>query len=255
MPNLIDWCLSLYTPYQWSILFISAFLIGMAKAGVKGLGMFMVPMMAAAFGGKVSVGLVLPLLSMADVFAVSYYNRHAQWTYIWRLLPTAVLGVLLAIGVGYYADDALFTNLIAIIVIVSLVLLVLQERSKLSETLSSNRLVASIFGALGGFTTMIGNAAGPIMAVYLLATRIPKNSFIGTTAWFFMLINLFKYPFHIFIWGTITWQSFLVDLIALPAIMLGIFLGIQLVKRISETAFRYFVIGITFVICIRLLLA
>ena len=96
---------------QWMAIFGAALLIGMAKAGVKGLGMFIVPMMAATFGGKVSVGLVLPMLSMADIFAVSYYNRHAEWKYIRRLLPMAIAGVLVAIVVGYYVDDEVFTNM------------------------------------------------------------------------------------------------------------------------------------------------
>ncbi|MBV6654752.1 MAG: sulfite exporter TauE/SafE family protein, partial [Mameliella sp.] len=160
---------------QWMAIFGAALLIGMAKAGVKGLGMFIVPMMAATFGGKVSVGLVLPMLSMADIFAVSYYNRHAEWKYIRRLLPMAIAGVLVAIVVGYYVDDEVFTNMIAVIIIGSLVLLILQERTSFSTFMSQNKFVAAIFGGLGGFTTMIGNAAGSVMAVYLLSTRIPKN--------------------------------------------------------------------------------
>ena len=242
------------TPEQWFWLMLCALLIGLAKAGVKGMGMFAVPIMAAVFGGKTSAGLVLPLLSMADVFAVSYYNRHAEWKYVWRLLPAAVLGVGIGIWVGYVVDDEAFKGLIAIIIISSLVLMVVQEYAALPDKLVGSWGVASLFGVLGGFSTMIGNAAGAIMAVYLLATRIPKNSFIGTTAWFFMIINLFKFPFHIFIWGTITWKSFLLDLTALPAIALGVFAGIQIVKFIPEKAFRYFVIVMTFVISLRLLL-
>lgn len=217
--------------------------------------MFAVPIMAAVFGGKTSVGLLLPLLSMADVFAVSYYNRHAEWKYIWRLLPAAVVGVGIGIWVGYIVDDDAFDGLIAIIIISSLVLMIVQEYTTLSDKLISSWAVASIFGVLGGFSTMIGNAAGTIMAVYLLATRIPKNNFIGTTAWFFLIINLFKFPFHIFIWGTITAKSFLFDLAALPAIVLGVFLGIRIVRFIPEKAFRYFVIVMTFIISLRLLLA
>lgn len=241
-------------PEQWFWLMFCALLIGLAKAGVKGTGMFAVPIMAAVFGGKASVGLVLPLLSMADVFAVSYYNRHAEWKYIWRLLPAAVLGVGIGIWVGYKVEDEFFTGMIAVIIISSLVLMVIQEFSALSDKLVGSWGVASVFGVLGGFSTMIGNAAGTIMAVYLLATRIPKNSFIGTTAWFFLIINLFKFPFHIFIWETITTESFLIDLAALPAIITGVFLGIQIVKYIPEKAFRYFVIIMTFIISLRLLL-
>jgi len=241
------------SPEQWGWLLASAFFIGMAKAGVKGLGMFVVPAMAAAFGGKTSVGLVLPLLSMADIFAVSYYRRHAEWKYIWRLLPAAVLGVLLGIWVGQVVEDALFEDMIAIIIIGSLIMLLLQQNANFSNLMASRPWVGAVFGAVGGFTTMIGNAAGPLMAVYLLATRIPKYSFIGTTAWFFLLINLFKIPFHIWVWGTIDLQSFLLDLCTLPAIALGIFLGIRVVKWIPEQAFRYFVIVMTLLISLRLL--
>ena len=239
---------------QWAWLITSAFLIGMAKAGVKGLGMFVVPAMAAAFGGKVSVGLVLPLLSMADVFAVSYYRRDAEWKYIWRLLPAAMAGVLLGIWVGEIVDDAFFTDMIALIIIASLALLILQQNTRFSDMMASYSWVGVLFGAVGGFTTMIGNAAGPVMAVYLLSTRIPKNSFIGTTAWFFLVINLFKFPFHIWVWETITWQSFLLNLTGLPAIALGVFIGIRVVKLIPEQAFRYFVIVMTAIVSLRLLL-
>lgn len=120
--------------------------------------------------------------------------------------------------------------------------------------MASYSWVGALFGAVGGFTTMIGNAAGPVMAVYLLSTRIPKNSFIGTTAWFFLVINLFKFPFHIWVWETITWQSFLLNLTGLPAIALGIFIGIRVVKLIPEQAFRYFVIVMTAIVSLRLLL-
>jgi uncharacterized membrane protein YfcA len=242
------------TAEQWAWLLASAFLIGMAKAGVKGLGMFIVPAMAAAFGGKVSVGLVLPLLSMADVFAVSYYRRDAEWKYIWRLLPAAAVGVLLGMWVGEVVDDAYFTDMIAVIIIGSLVLLILQQNTRFSNIMAGHWWVGTVFGAIGGFTTMIGNAAGPVMAVYLLSTRIPKNSFIGTTAWFFLVINLFKFPFHIWVWETITWESFLLDLTGLPAIALGIFVGIRVVKLIPEQAFRYFIIVMTAIVSLRLLL-
>ncbi|MCB9276011.1 MAG: sulfite exporter TauE/SafE family protein [Lewinellaceae bacterium] len=241
-------------PWQhWFWLMFSAFLIGMAKAGVKGMGMIAVPVMAAVFGGKASAGLVLPLLSMADVFAVSHYNRHAEWKYIRRLLPAAMLGVGIGIWVGYRVSDEAFTGLIGVIIISSLALMVVQERAVLPDTLVSSWGFASLFGIMGGFSTMIGNAAGPVMAVYLLATRIPKNNYIGTTAWFFMIINLFKAPFHVFIWGTITLRSFLVDVAALPAVFLGIFLGIKIVKHIPEKAFRYFVLVMTTIISLRLL--
>ncbi len=229
-----------------------AALIGMAKAGVKGMGMITVPIMATIFGGKISAGLVLPMLSFADVFAVSYYNRHAEWKYVWKLIPAAAAGVVAAIFVGNAINDEVFKTLIAAFIIGSLVLMIVQERGGISGELTKQPWFSWFFGFLGGFSTMIGNAAGPILAVYLLSTRLPKNSFIGTGAWFFMIMNLFKIPFHIFVWETIHWQSFQYNLISLPAIALGVLVGIRIVRFIPEREFRYFVIAMTFLISLRL---
>jgi uncharacterized membrane protein YfcA len=235
------------------LFFVCAALIGIGKAGVKGMGMLVVPLMAAIFGGRASAGLVLPMLCFADIFAVSYYNRHANWTYIRRLMPAALLGVLIGVVVGYYVDDSVFTNLISIIIIGSLILMLIQERMVISQQIVGGWGMGSTFGLLGGFSTMIGNAAGPVIATYFLATKIPKNGFIGTAAWFYLIVNLFKMPVHIFIWESITIRTFVMDLMAIPAIGLGILIGVSIVKRIPENAFRYFVMVMTFIVSLKLL--
>lgn len=242
------------SPMDWALFLLSAFLVGTSKAGVKGMGMLIVPLMAWVFGGKPSTGIVLPLLIMADVFAVSYYNRHAEWKYIWRLLPAAAIGVIIGVWLGRYMDGAIFTKVLAGIILGSLVLMLIIDRAGVSTERLQSWTATSIFGLLGGITTMIGNAAGPIMAVYLLATRIPKYAFIGTGAWFFMMINWFKVPFHIWVWETITPASILLCLSSLPAIGLGILVGIRIVRFIPEKAFRYFVLIMTGIIAIRLLI-
>jgi uncharacterized membrane protein YfcA len=235
------------------LFFVCAALIGIGKAGVKGMGMLVVPLMAAIFGGRASAGLVLPMLCFADIFAVSYYNRHANWTYIRRLMPAALLGVLIGVVVGYYVDDSVFTNLISIIIIGSLILMLIQERMVISQQIVGGWGMGSTFGLLGGFSTMIGNAAGPVIATYFLATKIPKNGFIGTAAWFYLIVNLVKVPMHVFIWESITLESFKMNLMAIPAIGLGILIGVNIVKRIPEKAFRYFVMIMTFLVSLKLL--
>jgi len=110
-------------------------------------------------------------------------------------------------------------------------------------------------GVAGGFTSMIGNLAGSVMAIYFLSMRLPKNSFIGTTAWFFMVINWFKIPFHVWMWKTITWDSFLLDLTMLPLIILGAFLGVWIVKRLSEFTYRWFIIGMTMIAALLMVLS
>lgn len=241
------------TTGDWLLLMLGALLFGMAKGGISGLGTLAVPVMAAIFGGKVSSGLILPMLMIADLFAVVYYNRHAQWPYIRQLLPAAVVGILLGIPVGYYVSDYIFKVLIATIVFASLALMIWQEWIGITGKWTSNRLFSYTFGLLGGFSTMIGNAAGPIMNVYMLSTRLSKTHFIGTAAWYFLLVNFIKFPFHIFIWKTITPDSLLINLATTPAIALGIFLGIRIVSYIPEKGFRYFIIIITFLAALRLL--
>ncbi|MCB0637854.1 MAG: sulfite exporter TauE/SafE family protein, partial [Lewinella sp.] len=184
---------------EWGIWLFCALLVGMAKSGVKGLGMLLVPILAVTFGGKPSTGMLLPLLLMADVFAVRYYRRDADWSYVLKLIPAAAVGVLIAVWVGQSMNETTFRYIMAVIIIGGLLLLILQERRPPEARFIQHPVVAGLAGLAGGFTTMIGNAGGPVMSVYLLATRLPKKEFIGTGAWFFLLINLFKLPFHIWV--------------------------------------------------------
>ena len=239
---------------DWILFMSCAMLIGMAKAGLRGLGMLAVPILAIVFGGKASTGLMLPMLCFADVFAVTYYNRHTDWKIVGSLLPAAIIGVLLGVWVGTLVDDGEFKTLIGILVVIAVILMVYFERRTLPLSLSRSWWFSATFGILGGFTSMIGNAAGPIMAVYLLSTRLPKNSFIGTGSWFFLIVNLVKFPFHVFVWKTISKESFLLDLSAIPAIIVGVVIGISVMKVIPEKTFRYFIIIMTFLIAIRLII-
>lgn len=217
--------------------------------------MLVVPLLALSFGGKSSTGLLLPMLVMADLMAVRYYKRDAVWKYLQRLMPAAVAGVLLGVYVGDRIDDETFKRIISLIVIVGLVLLILLERYPMNPKKMEHPLFGILMGLLGGFCTMIGNAAGPIMAVYLLSVRLPKNAFIGTAAFFFLFINLFKLPFHFLVWKTITPESLWLDLWGLPLIVLGFLIGVRIVKWIPEKAFRYFVIIMTGLVAIKLLLS
>jgi len=219
-------------------------LIGMAKTGVSGVGMAAVPLLAIVFGGKGSSGVMLPILCMADIFAVIYYHRHANWSHLLRLFPWAALGVVIGTYVGEHIDDSIFRMIMAVIIFISLIIMIWREKSN-SQKIPQGLWFAVLLGVLGGFTTMVGNLAGSVMALYLLSMRLPKNEYIGTAAWFFMVINWFKIPFHIFVWETITWNSFKLDLIGLPAIAIGAVLGILVVKKIPELYYRWFIIGTT----------
>lgn len=239
--------------FHWVLYFFSALVIGLAKSGLTGLGVISIPIMAVIFGGKASSGLILPLLVMADTLSVFYYNRHADWTPIWKLLPATIAGTLIGVWVGDSIDDELFKDLIGVFILGSIVLMLVQERGGLPPVVTQSRLFASFFGLLGGFSSMIGNAAGPFLTVYLLSLRLPKNNFISTSIWFFLLINLFKVPLHLFFWKTITLSGFALNLLALPVIALGVFTGFHLVKYLPEKTYRYMVIGMTVLLALGLL--
>jgi uncharacterized protein len=235
-----------FTIIEFLLVLLVALLIGMSKTGVHGAGMLAVPLLANIFGGQVSSGVMLPMLVLADVLGVWYYYRHASWYHLKILFPWAAVGVLLGTIVGKYIDDKVFKIIMAVIILVSVVVMLWLERSH-KEEVPHNKAIGITSGVLGGFTSMVGNLAGTVMAVYFLSMRLPKNAFIGTTAWFFMATNWFKVPFHVFSWHTISLNTFLLDLVTLPMIIAGAYLGIIIVRSLSERNYRWFIIAMTIV--------
>ncbi len=231
---------------QWVIYLTSGLLIGMSKTGVQGIGTLVVPMLVFVFGGKPSTGVLLPILCMADIIAVSYYRRSGNMSYVIKLLPWAITGFFLALVVDRFIPVDQFKWLIGFCIFLGLIVLLWSERFRKNKPFPTGWGIAALFGVMGGFTTMIGNAAGPIMAVYLLAMRLPKKEFVGVGAWFFLVVNLLKLPLQIWAWDNITWESFSMNLLTLPFIILGGLIGIKFVKVIPETWFRRFVIVVTF---------
>ncbi|MEJ1238194.1 sulfite exporter TauE/SafE family protein [Chryseolinea sp. T2] len=239
--------------YVELLLFLTVGLLtGMAKTGVHGAGMLSVPLLALIFGGQKSSGVMLPILVLADVLGVWYYHRHASWQHLKVLFPWAAAGVVMGTIVGSYIDDHIFKVIMAVVIVGSVVTMIWLERGH-REQVPHNKLFSAGSGILGGFTSMVGNLAGTVMAVYFLSMRLPKNAYIGTTAWFFMVTNWFKVPFHVFAWHTINYNTVLLALITLPAIILGAFLGIHIVKILSEKTYRWFIIVMTLVAALFML--
>jgi hypothetical protein len=228
------------TDIELLTLLLVGLLIGMAKTGVHGTGMIAVPLLASVYGGKESSGLLLPILSFADVFGVAYYHRHAHRKHLIRLMPAAVIGVLIGTLVGNYINDEIFKWIMAITIFISLFIMIGMDRFK-KDGVPEYLWFALLMGVLGGFTTMVGNLAGSVMALYLLAMKLPKNGFIGTAAWFFLVINLIKVPFHVLVWGTITVDSFTLNILTLPMVALGAFSGIYIIKRLPDKHYRTFI--------------
>jgi uncharacterized membrane protein YfcA len=235
-----------FSPAEILVFFSVSIFIGMSKAGVHGAGMVAVPLLAAVFGGRLSSGILLPMLCLADAIGVWYYHRHASWYHLKKLFPWAVVGTVLGTLVGGWIDDATFKMILAVTIVASAVIMIWLERGH-KKDIPDYAWFAALTGIAGGFTSMVGNLAGAVTAIYFLSMRLPKNEFIGTSVWFFMVINWFKIPFHVWGWHTINGNTFLLGLTALPFIGLGAFLGVLLVKHLQEKAYRWFIIGMTLV--------
>ncbi len=230
---------------SWTIWFVTlgcAFINGFSKSGLKGIGMVSIPILAYLYGGMVSSGILLPFLIFGDFFAIRNYKASIKWKQIRNLLPWSIAGILLAVAVGKLISDAVFRDIMAIAVFVCLAVILYFDFSGKKTDLSKYPFLSKVTGFSGGFATMIGNAAGPIFDVYLLSMRLQKESFLGTAAIFFIILNIFKLPFHFFVWESITLSSLQMNFIMLPSVFLGSWAGKRIVSHIPEREFRFLVI-------------
>ncbi len=244
------------SPDVWRIaaLVAVAVLVGMGKSGVSGAVMLAIPLLATSLGARESTGLMLCLFLLGDVFAVRAYRQHANLPEIGRLLPSTVVGLGVGALVGAVISVAEFKWAIAGVVLACLAVMLFQEWKGAEKAIPRSLPLALAIGAASGFTSMIGNAAGPIFAVYLLAMGFEKNKYLGTTAVFFLIVNLMKMPLQILVWHNIGWSTLLGALALVPFVGLGLLAGYRLLKVLPEKAFRWLVIAMTAASAVRLML-
>lgn len=228
--------------WQWALAVVGALAIGLAKTGIGGLGMLAVVIFANLMPAKAASGVVLPMLVLADVVAVLAYRRHAQWKLLWKLFPWTAAGVV----AGYLAmgriDDRQASLMIGLIVL-GLLGLHLWRRRKGGELAEHGAWFAPTVGILAGYTTLVANAAGPLMAIYLLAMRLPKMEYMGTGAVYFMVMNLFKMPFMMDL-GLVNAASFTFNLWLAPAVLAGALLGKVILRKIDQRLFENIALGL-----------
>lgn len=228
----------------WAFAFFGALVLGISKAGIKGIAIISVTCMALAFGSKQSTGLILPMLILGDIFAVIYYNKHTQWKYIAKFLPWMVLGVIIGVFVGKDMPETVFKYCMGALIFGTVLMMFWWDQKK-SKNVPTHWAFAGTMGLFAGITTMIGNLAGAFSNIYFLAMRLPKNEFIGTAAWLFFIINVIKLPFHVFSWKTITVESLIINVKLVPAIILGLIIGVYLVKIIKNQFYRKMILVLT----------
>ena len=237
---------------HWVLAYVTSVMVGISKTGLPALGILLAPLFAEVMPARASTGALLPLLIVADAFAVIFWRRHGSWKHLVRLLPWAVAGIV----AGYFAmgriNDLQMRYVMGAIVIIMLAVNVYREYVMGKDApIPTSWWFAAIAGFLAGATTMVANAAGPVTMIYLLSMRLPKKEFIGTAAWYFFILNWLKVPFSISL-GLITAPSIGFDAVLVPAVVAGAIGGLFLAKVIPEKAFMIAVQALTFVSAVRM---
>lgn len=221
--------------WKWALAAFCAFSAGVAKTGVPGINILAVPLFVLAVGdARLSAGWLLPILITADMFGVWYYRKHNAKKALFTLAPWVVAGMVIGVGVLNFPERVIRPIVGAIIF--SIIILFLLRRRGLNPTPTSARWSSGLYGAAAGFATMVANAAGPIMNVYLLSRNLPREEFVATGAWFFFVINLVKVPVYV-AQGMITKTSLLFDAALIPAVLVGALVGRKVLRILPEKVF------------------
>ncbi|WP_193214734.1 TSUP family transporter [Luteolibacter marinus] len=241
-------------PIAYSLALLAAFCIGMSKSGFSGISLISVFLMADLYGAKSSVGITLPLLIVADLTVYPAFLKHGSWKPVWKLLPATIVGL----GLGWYLlgeiSDPVARKLIGCCILAMVGLQALRVRNPaLIDNLAASRGFGTAAGVAGGVTTMLANAAGPVIQLYLLSRRLPKMELIGIGARFFLLVNLLKVPLTRQL-DLITRESLWENAKCLPGVFAGVLVGKWLIQRVSQRVFEWMIIGFSLLAACRLLL-
>lgn len=243
--------LSALTPADWAVLLVAALLVGTAKTALAGLGSISVALFAAVLPARESTGALLPLLIFGDVLALATYRRSADFRTLARLVGPVLAGVVIGAAFVAVSGDTVMRRTIGLILLGLIgVHLALQRRRPDADR--QGPAAHWGYGSLGGFTTMVANAGGPVMSLYLLGSRLDKLTFLGTLAWFFATVNLVKLPFSIGL-GLVTPGSLGLNAALTPAVVVGALLGRLLISRIDQKTFERAVLVLTVVAAVNLL--
>lgn len=229
---------------QYLLIALGALFVGLGKGGLPGLGNLTVVFFAIALPAKASVGILLPILISADLIAVVVYRRHALWPYIIKLTPSMVLGIVAGFLLFDRVDDAQLRFLIGLILLtmtaVHFARKWLRRHQSEQDQLVQHPVFVAATGVIGGFATMVANAAGPVSSLYFIASGLPKYAYIGTAAWFFLLVNCFKVPFMLHL-GILNAASLRFSASFMLFSVLGAMLAPLVVRRINQSVFEILV--------------
>lgn len=239
-------------PQIYALALLGALCIGLSKAGFSGISLVAVVIFADIYGSKASVGLVLPLLIAADLMAYPAFMRYGSWRPVWRLLVPALVGLVLGYWLLGEISDSVARRVIGgcVLLMVALQLFWRWQPERIDRLAKSTSFGIGA-GVLGGFSTMMANAAGPVIQLYLLVRKVPKMELIGIGARFFLVINLIKLPLNARL-ALITTTSLTENIKLLPAVILGVFCGKWLLRIIPQGLFEWMIVVFALIAGLRM---
>jgi uncharacterized membrane protein YfcA len=232
--------------YLLLFMVLAGFMTGFGKTtGLNVLGIFTTTILSMIFPAKEAVGILVVTLLTGDMIAVTYYRRTVIWKHLFSLVPWILAGILLGYFVLLKVNNNQLKLLLGIVILALNAFQMIRDLagSRMEQKMPNSVWFTGVLGILAGFTTMIGNVAGAVMSVYLLSRRLPKNEFVGTGAWFYLFVNVIKVPFYIHL-GMISTRSLLFDSIAIPAVVVGTFIGIKVLPHIPQQMFKWMILAL-----------
>ncbi|GGD35574.1 UPF0721 transmembrane protein [Microbacterium faecale] len=240
-------------PIAWAALAFAAMTVGASKTGLPGANTLGIALFAAVMPARESTGAMLLLLLVGDVFALALYRRHADLRSLVRLAPSVIIGLIVGAAFLAFVDDVWVKRSIGVVLLALIALTMWRRRIEQEQRrVPGGRGAVIGYGSLGGFTTMVANAGGPVMSMYFLASRFEMKAFLGTAAWFFAIVNVAKLPFSIGL-GLITVETVWLDLVLLLPLVIGAAIGRLVIRRVSQAVFERIVVILTVVGAIYLL--
>jgi uncharacterized membrane protein YfcA len=238
----------------WVLLAAAALLVGFSKTAVGGISLVSVAIFAAVLPAKASTGLVLLLFLVGDVFALRAYTRFTEWGVLRRLAPAVAVGIVAGAFFLVVAADLAVRRTIGVILLVLVTVATVQKLRRRGEATEPGPVTSPLMvstGAISGFTSMVANAGGSILSLYLLRLRLPVMVFLGTTAWFFFVINVVKVPISLGL-GLLDWSTVRTTLVLSPAVVVGALVGRAVARRMSLETFEWVILTVTFAAALNL---
>ena len=240
---------------------IAALVVGLSKTALPGAGLIATPLIATVVHGRALPGATLPILLTADLFAVTWYRRHARWDLLRTLVPGVALGF--AAGAVFFVAVGSSSRTLDVVIGVTILVMVatqLVRTIRRADAVAPTLAAATGYGAAGGFTTFVSNTAGPVMNTYLVRLGLDKNEMIGTSAWFYFAVNVAKVPVYLALGELSTGGRFFsvtsiaYDALLVPAVIVGVCAGRAMFSRIRPAAFLWLVLVLSAAGAMKLLI-